>query len=99
MNKSLYTTSVKICTSRGDPLFHSCYDGVITGKMLPTQSIFHWPEQMEVRRCYMVGMVGQSSQGSVLHGLQMDLGPDAIVLQEKGCILLPDSGSLSLQLI
>jgi len=67
--------------------------------MLPTQSIFHWPEQMEVRRCYMVGMVGQSRQGSVLHGLQMDLGPDAIVLQEKGCILLPDSGSLSLQLI
>jgi len=29
MNKSLHATLVKICTSKGDPLFHSCCDGVI----------------------------------------------------------------------
>ena len=39
MNKSLHTTLIKISTSRGDPLFHSCYDGIIARKMLPMQSI------------------------------------------------------------
>ena len=30
MSKSLHAVLIKICTSRGDPLFHSCYDDVIT---------------------------------------------------------------------
>ena len=29
MNKSLHAALVKICTTGGDPLFQSCYDGVI----------------------------------------------------------------------
>jgi hypothetical protein len=50
LNKSLHAALVKICTSGGDPLFHSSYDGVVARKMLSTQSIFHRPEQMDVRR-------------------------------------------------
>jgi len=36
MNQSLHTTLVKICTSGGDPVFHSCNDGIIAKKTLPT---------------------------------------------------------------
>jgi len=50
MNKNLHASLVKICTTGGGPLFQTRYDGVVTRKMLPTQSIFHRPEQMEVRR-------------------------------------------------
>jgi len=50
MNKSLHAMLVKICTSRGDSLFHSCYDSIIARKVLPIQSIFPWHKQMEVRR-------------------------------------------------
>ena len=50
MNKSLHAALVKICTRGGGPLFHSSYDGVVAKKMLPTQSIFHRPKQMGVRR-------------------------------------------------
>ena len=49
MNKSLHAALVKICTSGGGPLFHSSYDGVVARKILSTQSIFHRPQQMEVR--------------------------------------------------
>ena len=34
----------------GEPLFHICNDGISARKMLPIHSIFHWLEQMEVRR-------------------------------------------------
>jgi hypothetical protein len=35
----------------------------------------------------------------VLHGLETGLGPDNIMLQGKGCLLLgPDSGNSGLQL-
>ena len=51
MNKSLNAELVNVCTSRGDPLFHSCCDGIISGKILSTHFIFHKPKQMEVRRC------------------------------------------------
>jgi len=50
MNKSLHAALVKICTSGGGLLFHSSYDSFVARKMVSTQSIFHWPEQMEVRR-------------------------------------------------
>jgi hypothetical protein len=36
MNKSLHAAFVKICTNGGDPLSHSCDDGVNVRKMLPT---------------------------------------------------------------
>jgi len=102
MNKSLHATLVKICTSGGGPLFHSSYDGVIA--MLPTQSIFHLPEQMEVRRRQIqtiqwVQYDSPAKIDNVLHGLQTGMGPGIIALQEKGSLLLwPDSGNLSLQL-
>ena len=48
-NKSLHAVHIKICTSGGDLLFHSCYDGVIPRKML-FRFIFLWSKQMEVRR-------------------------------------------------
>jgi hypothetical protein len=104
MNKSLHVALVKICTSGCGPLFHSSYDGVVTRKMLSTQSIFHHPEQMEVRRGQIqtIQWVWQDSPpkiGNVLHGLQTGMGPGVVMLQEKGCLLLwPDSGNLSLQL-
>jgi len=34
--KLLHAALVKICTSRGGPLFHSCYDEGVARKMLPT---------------------------------------------------------------
>jgi len=104
MNKSLHAALVKICNSRGGPLFHSSYDGVIARKMLPMQSIFHRPEQMEVRRHQIrtirwVWYDSPAKIDNVLHSLQTGMGPGVIVLQEKGCLLLwPDSGNSSLQL-
>ena len=50
MNTNLHAMLIKVCTSRGDPLFQICCNSVIARKTLPTQSIFHQPEQMEVRR-------------------------------------------------
>ena len=66
MNKSLHDELIKVCSSRGDPLFHNCHDDVVVRKMLPMQSIFYQHKQIEVRRCqiqnYMVGMVRQTIQ-------------------------------------
>jgi len=86
MNKSLHAALVKICTSGGGPLFHSLYDGVVTRKMLPTQSIFRGPKQMEVRRCQIwtirwVWYNSPAKTDSVLHGLLTGMGPGVIVLQ------------------
>jgi len=48
---------------------------------------------------YTADVVGLSRQDFQLHGLQTDIRPGIIMLQEKGSLLLwPDSGSLSLQL-
>ena len=62
MNKSLHAALVNICNSGGGPLFHSSYDDAVARKMLPTQSIFHRPEQMESQKApnpdYTVGVVG-----------------------------------------
>ena len=33
----------------GVSLFHTCYHSIIARKMLPTQSVFRWPELMETR--------------------------------------------------
>lgn len=51
VTNSLHVKLVKIRTCKGHPLFHSCYDRIVARKMLPTQSIFYCPEQMEVGRC------------------------------------------------
>ena len=88
MNKSLHTALVKICTSGGGPLFHSLYDGVIARKMLTTQSIFHQPEQMEVRRRQIrsIRWVWHDSPAkidNVLHGFQTGMGPGIIVLSSS----------------
>jgi len=103
-NKSLHAVLVKTCTSGGGPLFHSSYDGIVARKMLPMQSIFHQPEQMEVRRrqiqtTWWVWYDSPGKLDNVLHSLQTGMRPGVIVLQEKGCLLLwPDSGNSSLQL-
>ena len=55
MNQSLHTTLIKTCTSRGDPLSHSCHNNIV---ML---SIFHHSKQMKVRRC-LYGGCGRSVQ-------------------------------------
>jgi len=66
LNKNLHGLLVEVCTSRGGPLFYSSNDSVVGRKMLPTQSIIHRPEHMEVRRRqirnYMVGVVQEYSQ-------------------------------------
>jgi len=46
MNKILHATPIKICTSAGDSLFHSFYDGVPARKSLSMQSIIYCPKQM-----------------------------------------------------
>ena len=92
MNKSLHAALIKICTSGGGPLFHNSYDGVVARKMLPTQSIFHRAEQMEVRR-HQIRILrwewydSPAMIDNVLHGLQTGMGPGVIVLKEKGLLL------------
>lgn len=58
---------------------HSCYDSIISRKTLPTQSIFNWAEQMEVRRHLIEAMWWvwkdyPADIGNVLHSLQNGLG-------------------------
>ena len=104
MKESLHEALVKICTSGGGAPFHSSYDGVVARKLLPMQSIFHRPKQMEIRMRQIrpiqwVWYTSPAKIDNVLHGLQIGVGPGVIVLQEKGCLLLwPDSGNSSLQL-
>ena len=63
-NRSLHATLIKTYNSRGDPLFHSCYDSIITGKMLATQSSVgpNDESQMVLKLDCKMGKVGQSSQ-------------------------------------
>lgn len=100
MNKNLHVAHSEICTSGVDPLSHSYYDSTIVRKMLPTQSIFHQPEYMEVRKCKarLYGGCSMTKIAYVLHDLQTGMGP-GVMLQEKGYLLFwPDSGSSSIQL-
>jgi len=88
MNKCLHAALIKICTSRGGPLFHSLYNDVVARKMLPTQSIFHQPEQIEVRRrqirtIWRVWFNSPVKIDRMLDGLQTGMGPGIIILQEK----------------
>ena len=65
MKKSLHAVLVKkkICTSRADPLRHSCYHSIVARKTLLTQSIFHWPGSQKAPNLdYVVDAVGQYSQ-------------------------------------
>jgi hypothetical protein len=102
MNKSLHAALVKTCTSRGVQQFHSLYNGIVARKMFPTQSIFHQPEQMEVKRRQIrtrqwVWYDSPAKIDGVLHRLQTGMGPGVIMLQEKSCLLLwPDCGNSSL---
>jgi hypothetical protein len=78
MNKSLQAALVKICTSRGGPLFHSSYDGVVVRKM-STQSIFQSVRtdrrQKGPNPDYTLGVVRQSTRtGNVPHGLHTGMG-------------------------
>ena len=86
MNRSLNVVLVQICSTRGDSLFHSCNDGDIARKMLPTQSIFHWMDgnQKAPNLDYVVGVVDSPSRiDSVFHLLPTDIGPGVTVLQEN----------------
>ena len=90
---------IKSCTSRDDPLFHSCYDGVIARKMSLTQSIFHQPERKEFRRHQIrimkwAWLDSSAKISSVLHGLQTGVGSGFIRFQKKGCPLLRSDFSL-----
>ena len=58
MNKSLHAMLTKICTSEDDPLFHSCYDGIVPRKMLQMQFIFLMSKETEVRRHQIQSMHG-----------------------------------------
>lgn len=45
MNKSLHAVLVKICSSGCDPLFHSCYGGIVRRKMLSMcRTVYHAEE-------------------------------------------------------
>ena len=94
----------KICINGSYTFFHCCSGGIIARKMLPTQSIFDQPEQMEVRKCQIwttqwMWFYNPATMGNVLHSLQTDMQPGIIMLQDKSCLLpWPDSGTSSLQL-
>ena len=92
MNMSLHAVLIKIYTSEGEPLFHSCYDSIDARKMLVMQSIFRGPKQMEVRKHQIqtiqwVWLDTPAQIGYVLHDLRTGMGPGVIVLQEIGCPL------------
>jgi len=40
LRECLHATLVRICTSRGDPLFDSCYDSAVAKKCCPCSSFF-----------------------------------------------------------
>ena len=103
MNKSLHAVLIKICTTEGDTLLHSYYDGIIARKMLPMQFVFHQPNRMEIRRHQICTI--QWCDRTVQPTLAMCstvfklVGLCIIVLQEEGCLLLwPDSESSSLSI-
>lgn len=97
-------TLVNICTSKRDSLFLGCYDGMVTRKMMPMQSILHWPKEMKVRSCHIYPMwwvqwKSPAKTGYVLHDLQTGMGSGFILLQKEGCFLLwPASGISRFQL-
>ena len=54
MNKSACHTQENL--HRGDPLFHSCYDGIVTRKMLPSFiSLNRWNSKSAKSGLYGVG--------------------------------------------
>jgi len=89
MNKSLHVSLIITC-SGNDSLFHSC----CARRMFP-----HIPPFINLNKWKLEGTKSELYRECVLHILPTDMGPDVIMLQERGCLLLwPDSGSLSLQL-
>ena len=75
MNKSLYKMLWEICISKGYPLFHSCYEGIVARRMLPMQSVFHWVKEVEDGRnqIWSILWVWEDSPGktsNVFHILQ-----------------------------
>ena len=61
------------------------------------QSIFHWPEQIKIRK-HQIQTIQWVCWDSQHHCFQTGMRPGVNVLPEKECLLLwPDSGSLSLQ--
>ena len=87
VTESLHAMLVKICTSRGDPLFHSFCNNVTAREMLLLQSIFHWLEQMKVRRCqitttWCMWYDSPAKIGSVFQGLQIGMMLSACVAIE-----------------
>lgn len=62
VNKSLHALIVKICTSGGNSLYHSCCDSTIVKKILSTCP---YTQNKKVPNLYyMVGAIGESSQDS-----------------------------------
>jgi len=62
MNKSLHVMHVKTCSSGGDPLFHSYYDGIVARKALLTVHLpLNWgSESQKVPNSnYIVSVIGQ----------------------------------------
>ena len=57
MNESLPATFIKICTSRGDPLFHSCYDHVVVGQSNQDWQFLPWSSNCYGAWCYHVARV------------------------------------------
>jgi len=100
MIKSLHAVLIKICTGRGDSLFHGCYDDVIARKTLPIQSIFHQPEQLEIRRCQIWTIqCGWTLQSRLtMCSMVFKLVWVLVIGQEEDCLLHPVSGSSSFQL-
>jgi len=75
----------------------------VARKMLPMQSIFHWPEQIKIRKHQIqtiqwVWQNGPATIGNMFHDLQTGMEPGIITLQEKNFLHCPESWSLTFQL-
>jgi len=90
MNKNLHAALIKICTSRSNPLFHSCYDGVLLGKCCPHSPSLTGPNRWKPEgvKSRLRGVWDRTAKiGNILHGLQSDIVPGVITLQERSCLL------------
>lgn len=77
MNKSLHAMLKKICTCRGDPSFHNCYDGIIARKKVARavhlSSAWTDGNQKTPNLDCVVGAVDSPAKtDSVLHDLQTE---------------------------
>ena len=101
VNKSLHAMLIKICTSIGDPLFHSWHDGIVARKMCPCSpsliGLNRWKSE-GAKSSLKVGVVWQFSQDWQCALRSSDwYGAWCYCVAGDDCLLCPNSGRWNLQ--